>query len=157
MEYLNRLINIAQQIADERPQFFDIKGAGAGDKDTHMFMAELHKRANNKFGDDFAKKFAEQRICGDNNNFKVDFYFPEEKTIVEVALTLRNSSREFEKDIIKAILVKRAGNDVDKLVFVSKDGAIKRNEEPGPRSIISWVEQDYGIKVITMEIQKAAK
>lgn len=153
MLYLNKLIDLAQQIANERSTFFTTKGPGLGDKDTSAFMFTLHERAKDIFGNEFIKQFAEQKICGYKNNFKVDFYFPEEAVIVEIALTLRNASREFEKDIIKAILAKRAGRNINTLCFLSKPGAIKRNEEPGPQSIIAWVGKDYGIKVVTIELE----
>ncbi len=141
------LFQIAQNLANERPELFKKKGPGLGNQSTNLFMIELRKRAQNKFG----RSFSENRICG-NTDFAVDFYFPEEATIVEVALSLNNPNREFEKDIIKAILAKKAGNAVKKLVFISKPGAIQRNDEPGPKAIASWVEEDYGIKVVIKEL-----
>jgi len=144
----DELFELAQKIADERPTFFDKKGPGIGDRDTSKFMEELKKRAKDKFGCDLA----EQPICGDNNS-TVDFYFREEETIVEVALSLRNSLSEFEKDIIKAILaLKVGGHPVRKLLFVSKPEAEKRHEEPLSRSIVSWVKKDYGIDVEIKEL-----
>lgn len=148
MDRPDELFKLAQKIADERPTFFDKKGPGIGDRDTSAFMKELKKRAEDKFGCDLA----EQRICGDNNS-TVDFYFCEEETVVEIALSLRNSLSEFEKDIIKAILaLKVGGHPVKKLVFVSKREAKKRHQEPLSRSIISWVKKDYGIDVEIKEL-----
>ena len=143
-----RILRIAQDLANENPGLFKKKGPGLGNQYTNFFMLELQKRAKDKFGVDFS----EQRICGDTQ-FAVDFYFPEEATIVEIALSLNNPNREFEKDIIKAILAKQAGKAVNRLVFISKPGATQRNEEPGPKAIASWVEKDYGIKVIIRELE----
>lgn len=148
MKYLETLISLAQEVADEDKSFFKTKGPGKGDKHTAKFIAELRNRARESLGRDFSEK----QICGENK-FSVDYYFPEEKTIVEVALGLHNASREFEKDIIKAILAKCSGAKVSRLVFLSKPGGVSRNTEPGPRSIIHWVENDYKIKVIIVEIQ----
>jgi hypothetical protein len=144
----DELFELAQKIADEKPTFFDKKGPGIGNRDTNSYTEELKKRAKDKFGYDLA----EQPICGDNKS-TVDFYFREEETIVEVALSLWNSLSEFEKDIIKAILaLKVGGHPVKKLLFVSKRGAEKRRENPLSRSIISWVKKDYGIDVEIKEL-----
>lgn len=148
MSYLDELIGIAQEVANEKPEFFIVKAPGTGDKDTADFMSKLQIKAMKKFGRDFSEK----KICGIGINFAVDYYFPEEATIVEIALTLKNAAREFEKDIIKAILAKRSGNEVKTLYFISKPGAIKRNQEPAPRAIISWVNEDYDIQVIIKEL-----
>lgn len=145
----DELFELARKIAHETPTFFDKgKGPGKGNKDTNDFMKELKRRAKDKFGCDLA----EQPICGDNNS-TVDFYFREEETIVEVALSLRNSLSEFEKDIIKAILaLKVGGHPIKKLLFVSKPEAEKRRKGPLSRSIISWAKKDYGIDVEIKEL-----
>ena len=147
MVYSEKLIELAQNIADGTPGFFDIKGPGKGDKATHAFMKELRTQAKQLFEADFSEKV----ICGDNK-FAVDFFFPDEATIIEIALTLRNSNSEFHKDILKAILSQRADNTINKLIFVSKPGAKKRHEEPASQSIISLVEKDFGIMVIIREL-----
>ncbi|MDP9194380.1 MAG: hypothetical protein M3P06_22000 [Acidobacteriota bacterium] len=51
----------------------------------------------------FGTDLAEQTICG-TNKFCVDYYFRDEATIVEVAMSLRNPTSEFERDILKAIM-----------------------------------------------------
>jgi hypothetical protein len=150
MSKTDELISIAIKIAHSRPDFFNKKGPGLGDKDTSSFMAELYKQVKNYFGKEFTDKCIEQQICG-ANGFKVDFYIPEDETIIEVALSLGNAIREYEKDVIKAILAKRLGNPVKNLVFISKPGAIKRNSEPGPKSIASWLLSEYGITLKTVE------
>jgi hypothetical protein len=86
------------ELALERSGFFDIKGPSVGDKDTAAFMGELRKRAAEAFGSDFA----EQKICGPNG-LCVDYYFPEDAAIVEIAMGLRNPNseiraRHFESD-----------------------------------------------------------
>lgn len=124
MVYSENLIKLAQNIADDTPGFFDIKGPGKGDKATHAFMKELQNQGKQLFGEDFSEK----GICGDNK-FAVDLFFPKEATIVEIALTLRNSNSEFHKDILKAILSQKADNTIKKLIFISKPGANKRHEE----------------------------
>jgi hypothetical protein len=148
MTKTNELLNIAQQIADKRSGFFEKKGAGEGDKDTNSFMKELRLRAKSSFGSDFSEK----RICGDTN-LAVDFFFPDEGTIIEVALSLRNPNSEFEHDILKAIMAKEGGARVRHLLFVSKPGAIKRHQQPGSIAMQTWVRENHGIEVTISELR----
>lgn len=75
------------------PAFFKKKGAGIGDKATKSYTGELQRRASRAFSADHA----EQAICG-TNKLCVDYYFRAEATIVEVAMSLRNPTSEFERD-----------------------------------------------------------
>jgi hypothetical protein len=147
MNYSDKLQDLAQGIADNTPRFFEIKGYGLGDKATIEFMKELRSQAIIIFQEDFSEK----KICGDNN-LSVDFYFPSESTVVEVALSLRNSNSEFERDILKTILGRKSGYAINKLVFISKHPAIKRRYEPASRSIIDLVQREFGITVIITEL-----
>jgi hypothetical protein len=79
------LVKLAQRLASETPGFFDLKGPGVGDRATGAFMAELRERLRAAVGDDSSEK----RICGENN-LAVDFFFPDEQAVVEVAFSLRN-------------------------------------------------------------------
>jgi hypothetical protein len=81
MTQAERLFDLAQALVYDWPDFFQKKGAGAGDRDTCAFMRELRARATTAFDRDYY----EQRICG-GTDFKPDFYFPEEATIVEIAM-----------------------------------------------------------------------
>jgi hypothetical protein len=147
MKKYEKILEIAQLVADKRPYFFEIKGAGLGDKDTDSYMGELRKRIENTVG----KGLSERSICGDNN-LKVDFYVQDEATIVEVALSLRNSNSEFERDIFKAFLAQSLGNEVERLVFLSKPGALKRHEQPSSKAIVDWVKKEYGISIEIREL-----
>jgi hypothetical protein len=70
-----RLLLIAQAIAEETPNFFIAIGEGAGNLRSNVFMNELKGRAKSIFGRDYS----EARLCGDNK-LALDFYFPEEET-----------------------------------------------------------------------------
>ena len=142
-----RLLALAQTVADERPTLFVSKGPGVGDKDTNAFVSELRKRAQAAFG----KDHAEQTICG-SSGLRVDYYFPEEATIVEVAFLLKNSPTEFEKDILKAIMAQENGQPVRQLVFIAKPGAVKRCNAPDRRSIIEWAARAHGLTISVFEI-----
>ena len=60
-------------------------------KVTEYFVLLLVVVSVNAFGADYS----EQKVCGETS-FAVDFYFPEERTIVEVALGLPNPASEFD-------------------------------------------------------------
>ena len=148
MNKASELIKIAQDLASDTPEFHSIKGPGKGDHATKDFMRTMREIAHNAFGQDYAEK----KISGDTN-FAVDFWFPDEMTIVEFALTLRNSSSEFHKDIFKALLAVDSGKEVQKLVFISKPGAIKRHNEPASKAIRDWLNKKYGIKTTIIELE----
>ena len=147
IDKVDRLVALAQEVADERPTFFSIKGPSVGDHDTASFMRELRKRATDEFGEDYS----ERKVCG-RNNLCVDFYFEDESTIVEIALGLRNPTSEYERDLLKALMAKEAGYSVNRLLFVSKPGALKRLRQPGATAIASWAERLHGLKVGVIEI-----
>jgi hypothetical protein len=148
----DRLLELAQSLADEWGQFFEKKGPGAGDLDTNAFMKELRARARNAFGQDYS----EQRICGDSK-LAPDFYFPEEETIVEVAMGLRNPYSEFERDILKAILAQVSSHPVRRLVFLSKPGARARISQPGLTAIANWATTAHGIQIEVREFSPVAE
>jgi hypothetical protein len=118
MKKADEIFSLAQALADERPDFFDVKGPSVGDHDTSSFMKELRSRSHRAFNADYA----ERKVCGENN-LCVDYYLPDEETIIEVALGLRNPTSEYERDILKAIMAKDSGQAVSHLLFISKPGA----------------------------------
>ena|SRR2546427_4267884 len=149
MNKADEIFSLAQALADERPDFFDIKGPSVGDHDTSTFMKELESRALRRFN----TNYAEQRICG-KNKLCVDYYFPDEQTIVEIALGLRNPTSEYERDILKAIMAKDSGIPVKRLLFISKPGARKRLAQPGAAAIAAWAEEKQSIKVEIHELTR---
>src|SRR5437773_1483589 len=152
MNRADQLAAIAQSLVDAWPNFFQKKGAGAGDLDTNAFMKELRSRAATALREDFG----EGRICGDNK-LAPDYYFPDETTIVEVAMGLRNPSSEFERDILKAIMAQEAGHPVSRLLFLSKPGAVARCAQPGLRAFTDWALRAHNITVEVREFTLAAE
>lgn len=146
MNRAEKLAEIAQSLVDEWPNFFQKKGAGPGDLDTNAFMIKLRSRAATALGEDFG----ERRICGDNK-LAPDYYFPDETSVVEVAMGLRNPSSEFERDILKAIMAQEAGHPVTRLLFLSKPGAIARCSQPGLRAFSDWAFRAHKITVEVRE------
>lgn len=99
MSESDELVRLAQAAAEAIPGFFDTAGAGVGNRRTNEFMKGLRRSVENSLG----SGYAEQRISGDNR-LAVDFFVPNEATIIEVALSLRNSNTEFERDVLKALM-----------------------------------------------------
>lgn len=149
MSKVERLLQLAQEVADEIVGFFEVAGPGAGNRRTNTFVQELRRRANDLFEQDFS----EQKICGDNN-LAVDFFIPEESTIIEVALSLRNPNTEFERDTLKALMAQEAGHPVAQLVLLSKPGALKKHTQPSSRTITAWAERNHKIRVEVRELTR---
>lgn len=141
------LLEMARELASATVDFQASRGAGNGDRATNIFMKALRARAINAFGEDFS----EQAICGENS-FKVDFYFRDERTIVEVALGLPNPSTEFEKDILKAIMAQEGGFSVERLVFISRPGAMKKCGQPGRSAIRQWALKRHSLAIEVHEL-----
>jgi hypothetical protein len=148
MDKTAELIRMARHLASSTPEFHSIKGAGKGDHATAAYMRELRKLAHDTFGSDYSEK----KISG-TTNFAVDFWLPDEMTIVEIALTLKNSASEFHKDIFKALLALDSGAHVRRLVFISKPGAIKRHSEPASMAITKWLKEKHGIEMTIFELK----
>ena len=96
---------------------------------------------------------SEKRICGDNN-LAVDFFLPDEQTIVEVALSLRNPGSEFERDILKALMAQGCRHPVKRLVFVAKPGALRRHSQPSTKAIVAWAKARHDLSVEIHELRK---
>jgi hypothetical protein len=148
MDSATRLLGLARNLANTDAGFHIALGAGAGDHRTNSFMRELRKLAAVEFGEDFS----ERKICGDTAQ-AVDFYFPSEATIVEVALGLPNPQTEFEKDVLKAIMAQETGNPVRRLVLISRPGAAKKCAQPGRAGVIRWAAAKHGLTVTVLELE----
>lgn len=147
-----RLLEIAREIVASTPDFHKVRGAGDGDHATNSFMRELRARAEGEFGSDYSEK----RLCG-ASAFAVDFYFPEERTIVEIALGLPNPASEFEKDILKALVAKEHGSAVERLLFISRPGAIRRCQQPGRTLLSEWAAAKHGLRIEVEELGVEAR
>jgi hypothetical protein len=90
--------------------------------------------------------FSEQKLCG-RTALAVDFFFPEEWTIVEVALGLPNDSSEFEKDVLKSLMAIDCGHRVDRLVLISRAGGERKCSEPGRSAVMQWAQKAHGLTV----------
>lgn len=142
-----QLLALAREIAGENPTFHEVRGPGPGDHATGRFMRQLRDRAVRAFGEDYS----ERKLCGETS-LAVDFYFPEEATVVEVALGLPNPASEFEKDILKAIMARDYGNEVRRLFFISRPGAAKKCSQPGRTAMREWARAKHRLVVEVHEL-----
>lgn len=143
----DQVVQLARELVSNPTGFSAVLGPGAGNKATNAFMRALRAKAEAALGEDFSEK----AICG-KNRLCVDFYFPDEGTILEVALGLPNPNTEFEKDIIKAIMAVERGNRVQRLVFISRVGAVAKCAQPGRVAMIEWARANHGIAVEVTEL-----
>ena len=141
------LLALAREIASASSDFQAVRGPGVGDRATHEFMRRLRERAVAAFGSDFS----ERKVCGDTA-LAVDFYFPDEGTIVEVALGLPNPASEFEKDILKALMAQESGHDVRRLFFISRSGGEKKCAQPGRTAVRDWARGKHHLLIEVHEL-----
>jgi len=141
------LLSLAREIASRNPEFQVVLGPGAGNHATNQFVAELQRQVRELFNDDFCEK----KLCGETA-LAVDFYFPEEATVVEVAFGLPNPGTEFEKDVLKALMAQDLGHTVRRLVFISRPGAVKKCSQPGRSAVIRWAREKHGLMIKVEEL-----
>jgi hypothetical protein len=144
---VGKLFLMAQKIAWQTPDFFQKKGPGHGDRASALFMSRLRKVAQATFGCDLSEK----RACR-SANYRLDFYFPEEKTAVEFAFGLSNPLSEYERDIFKCLLAQDDGLDIQRLIFIGKPGALARQGARGPVAIAKFVARTHRIEVDVAEL-----
>lgn len=141
------LLQMAREIAAANSSFHEVLGPGEGDKATNLFMRKLRTRAIDTFGSDFS----EHKASG-STSLAADFYFPEEGTIIEVALGLPNPASEFEKDILKALMAQEFGHKVEQLLFISRPGAINKCNQPGRSAMIHWAKAKHNLLIEIHEL-----
>lgn len=136
------LVELARGIAAENPDFQAVLGPGVGDRSTHAFMRRLRATAMQIFGVDYS----ERKICG-QTSLAVDFYFPDDQVIVEVALGLPNPASEFEKDVLKAVMAQETGHAVKRLLLISRPGGARKCSQPGRNAVIAWAQSKHDLLV----------
>ena len=147
MKKSEKLYNLAKNLAGKTYGFLDTKGPGIGNHATNQFVASLNSLAIKEFGEDYS----ERNICGENA-LAVDYYFPDEEVIVEVALGLKNPNSEYEKDILKTIIAKQLGSRVKKLIFITKPGGAKKCNQPGRVAVKKWLSESNGIEIVVWDL-----
>ncbi len=149
MTKTQRIVRLAQEVADSLPAMFHKKGPGPGNDFTKLYMAILNQRVTKALG----KQYVEQCISG-NTKQCVDFFVPNENTIVEVELSLYNSHTNLERDIFKALLAIDSGHQIQTLLLVGKEPAKKIHTQPALIALINWVKTHHELNVVIEDIKK---
>jgi len=149
MTKTHTILRLAQEVADSLPEMFRKKGPGEGNKFTNQYMAILNQKVTETLGRDYV----EQRISGDTDQC-VDFFIREEKTIVEVELSLYNVHTNLDRDIFKALLAIDSGHQIQTLFLIGKEYAKQRHTQPASMALIDWVKRHHGLKVVIEDIKK---
>ncbi|MEI9978066.1 MAG: hypothetical protein WDN23_03565 [Edaphobacter sp.] len=149
MDRLQLLRDLAQLIAQETPEFFEVKGPGKGDHASIQFMKELREIAHLRFGTDLSEK-----KCITSAKMAFDFYLEAEASAVEIALSLEKPISEYERDIFKCLLAKDEGLPIKCLVFIAKPGALKKLNAPAPRAIAEYVRREHKIEIVIWELER---
>jgi hypothetical protein len=144
-----QIYTLAQEAADALPDMFSKKGPGAGNHFTNKYMARLNAVVKDTLG----RSYIEQKICEPTDQC-VDFYVPEESTIIEVELSLYNVHTNLDRDIFKALLAKDAGHSVSTLLLIGKEPAKERHKQPASRALIDFVKKHHDLTVVIEDIKK---
>ena len=144
----DHVFTAAQQLAVETSGFFEKKGPGEGDRASNEHMNVLRQRLRTAFGSDYSEAPVIPQA-----GFRFDFYFPDEETAVEVALSLWKPRCEYEVDILKCILAQEHGTAIRRLLMISKPGALARQAYPGRSAVARFVHEKFGLEVIVRELR----
>ena len=152
MTITDQLLSIAQRLANRQPGFFAVKSSGYGDDANNAYMRDLRSAVKAETGTDYS----ERRICGDNK-LAVDFFIEEERTVIEVALGLRNSNSEFERDILKVLMAQQAGARVRRLVFIAKPGGEKRVRQASSGAMVEWAARNHQLEIVVCDLANTSR
>jgi|GEM_PF-982592 len=141
---------MGRALAESIPDFAETKGPGRekGNGATSRFLEALQQMAKEEFGERCQLELP--GVPGVKS--ASDFYFPEDKTLVELALSLHNPASEFHKDVLKAVLARHHKLAVEKLVFLAKRDAEAKHQAPLSCAIVKWARETQGIEVIVRDI-----
>jgi hypothetical protein len=147
-----QLYLLAVALANKTPGFYNVKGAGLGNRASNEFMKNLRRLAKDTLGSDFSEK----KVCKDTKH-AFDFYIRDEGSVIEVALSLHNSLSEYEKDIFKCLLAKEDGLNIKSLLFIAKPGGSGRHDAAGSKRIRELVWKHFAVWVDILEILPPAQ
>ena len=144
----DEVFRVAQEVA-QKCRVFESRGQGAGNHVTNQAMEQIDEIIASRYG----KKTVERELSSLNKQ-TVDFYFEDEKTIVEIEFSFSNPYPCLEKDSFKALLAKEEGYPVERLVIIGDPGSLKRSSAPAPKAIIAWLKHHHQLQVVVMELTK---
>jgi hypothetical protein len=146
MNKTERILDLIQKAAAEL-HVFERRGPGAGNINTNLVMARINKEVASEFG----REVVECALAAGVRQ-SVDFYIPDEATVIEVEFSLCNPYPCLEKDAFKILLAKESGHNINRLILVGDPGCSKRLAAPTPRAIIDWLNRNHDLEVHIVEL-----
>ncbi|HRG55998.1 MAG TPA: hypothetical protein PLG56_08170 [Lacunisphaera sp.] len=146
MSKVHDVFSAAQQVVREC-LVFESRGQGAGNRITNQAMIRINEIVAVKHG----RQTVEQ-VLSPLNKQSVDFYFEDEKTIVEVEFSFSNPYPCLEKDSFKALLAREQGHPVERLVIIGDPGSLGRSSAAAPQAIMAWLKEHQQLQVDVMEL-----
>jgi len=140
------LLRIIEEVVVDHPYFFQSTGAGQANKASNEFVKAVQARVNDEIGEGCV-----EHIINTDSRMAVDYYFEDERTIVEVARLVKNPNSEFHKDILKGLLA-QDHCVVDCLVFIGGRGSENACRTPARKAIIDWAYAKHGLRVEVYDI-----
>ncbi len=152
-EVTKGLIDLCNKTATETAQFTEKLGPGKGDHATTTFLKKLtEKIRENQY---LYSKITPEYYIYPNSNSRFDFYIECESTVVEIALSLKNPTTEFEKDVLKVLISNQKNvnlTPIKNLLFLGKSGAKAKCEEPFRKAAICWAKNAHELNIFVEDI-----
>lgn len=154
MPIIDDLLHIIHNTASEIPTFDQRLGPGAdkGNGATKFFVKKVNEIAAERWPNQVQQNFR----AVPNTRMDFDLYVPSECTAIEIALSLRNSVSEYEKDIFKALLAQSAGLPLKRLILIGKNDSVRIRNMPASVAIRNWAWEKHSLKIEVHEIAAAA-
>ena len=147
MSKVDDVFSVTQQMVREC-LVFESRGQGAGNRITNQAMTRINAIIAAKHG----QHTVEQALSSLNKQ-SVDFYFGDEKTIIEIEFSFSNPYPCLEKDSFKALLAREQGHSVERLVIIGDPGSLRRSAAAAPRAIMAWLKEHHQLHVDVMELK----
>ena len=147
MSKAKRIFQLAQEDADAY-HMFKLRRAGAGTPFVNEVINHLKSLVAQEFGTETVNQFLNKE-----SGQSVDFWLEDEQTIMEMEFSIFSLPPVLEKQVLKALLAKDAGKDVQHLILIGDPDSVLLSQAPTPISIVEWVERRHQIRVQTWELK----
>lgn len=141
---VERLLQLAAGWAAGHPGYFRAEMSAP---EIHQFTSILRDLAVLHIGRHEAKPL---EIAGGRE--MIDYFFPEQRTAVEIVLDLPRTAAVFEHTVLKCLIAADEGARIERLLLLSRHGAAWTITERGPTGIAQWFQQRHGVSVEIREL-----
>jgi hypothetical protein len=148
MSKAERIFQLAQEVTGAY-DLLNAQRAGSGNSYTREVVDHLKGVVTEEFGPGLVNQF----LCKANRQC-VDFWIEEERAIVELEYCLESADPQLEKMVFKALLAQDAGRVVENLILIGGPGAVRRWQALTPRSIMNWLQERHGIRLLLWELRE---